>query len=191
MDKICFSFFVCVVLFGSEVGTVTSVPFPQVYVQVMRLRDTLGGSLIKLHADKCKSSNTRTWCTASANASYPNDPLAILTMRHHHGDNVCFEIKHNESQYSLKVLNHSEIVFEKLSSRSNCRNDSANLFHMSDFVGDEDFVRLRSQRPGLIPPAQAYLSASENYSAHSTRGKLFLTKKKGFLDQLYISRPPN
>ncbi|XP_068756625.1 uncharacterized protein [Montipora capricornis] len=167
MDKICFSFFVCVVLFGSEVGTVTSVPFPQVYVQVMRLRDTLGGSLIKLHADK------------------------LLTMRHHHGDNVCFEIKHNESQYSLKVLNHSEIVFEKLSSRSNCRNDSANLFHMSDFVGDEDFVRLRSQRPGLIPPAQAYLSASENYSAHSTRGKLFLTKKKGFLDQLYISRPPN
>ena len=33
-------------------------------------------------------------------------------MRYHHGGSICFEIKHNQIQFSLKVLNHSEIVFE-------------------------------------------------------------------------------
>ncbi|XP_068671425.1 uncharacterized protein [Montipora foliosa] len=176
MDKVCFCFFVCVVLFGTEVDIVFGQKF---YVQAHGRINVPPGSLFKLHDDKCHSSKTRMWCTASASEWRVNDKLASLTMRYHHGGSICFEIKHNQIQFSLKVLNHSEIVFEKLQPGKDCTSDSANLFHVSDYYsGGDVFVRLRSQKRGLKPAKRAYLAATvDTQPTPLVSGKLLLVEK--------------
>ncbi|XP_068670288.1 uncharacterized protein [Montipora foliosa] len=163
------------VIFGTEISTVSGL---RCNLQAYGRHDEKPGSLVKLHDDECQSSHTGSWCTASASAWSTNDTLANLTMRHHKG-NVCFEIRHNQTQYSLKVLSRIKIVFEKLEPGKDCTSDFSNLFQISDYYGSDDkFIRLKSLKRGLKPTTRAYLAAKMNTQPPTlVPGKLLLIKK--------------